>query len=109
MNLKETGNRFLVFFDSELQWKTSIASFHGSATFDNAEKSTTGLCLMSLVALNMKFIMTDTQFAPLNSILLFILNILLANILPAEYSDEYPAGWHLVKKCWLIDNCQVLN
>ena len=45
----------------------------------------------------MKFIMTAIQFAPLNSIL-FILNIMLANILPAEYSDEYPAGWHLVKK-----------
>ena len=44
----------------------------------------------------MKFIMSDIQFAPLNSILLFILNILLANILPAEYSDEYPAGWHFV-------------
>ena len=23
-------------------------------------------------------------------------NILLANFLPAEYSDEYPAGWYLV-------------
>ena len=45
---------------------------------------------MSVVVLNMKFVMTDIQFAPLNSILLFILNILLANILPAEYSDEYP-------------------
>ena len=41
--------------------------------------------------------MTDIQFAPLNSIILFILNILLVNILPAEYSDEYPAGWYLVK------------
>ena len=51
---------------------------------------------MSVVVLNMKFIMTDIQFAPLNSILLFMLNILLANILPAEYSDEYPAGWYLV-------------
>ena len=51
---------------------------------------------MSVVVLNMKFIMTDIQFAPLNSILLFILNILLVNILPAEYSDEYPAGWYLV-------------
>ena len=52
---------------------------------------------MSVVFLNMKFIMTDIQFASLNSIILFILNILLANILPAEYSDEYPAGWYLVK------------
>ena len=40
--------------------------------------------------------MTYIQFAPLNSILSFILNILLANILPAEYLDEYPAGWYLV-------------
>ena len=39
----------------------------------------------------MKSIMTDIQFAPLNSILLFILNIL-----PVEYSDEYPAGWYLI-------------
>ena len=48
--------------------------------------------------LNMKFFMTDIQFAPLNSILLLILNILrmLANILPAEYSNEYPAGWSLL-------------
>ena len=45
--------------------------------------------------LNMKFIMTDIQFTPLNSILLFMLNILLANILPAEYSDEDRAGWYL--------------
>ena len=52
---------------------------------------------MSVVFLNMKFIMTDIQFAPLNSIILFILNIVLANILAAEYSDEYPAGWYLVK------------
>ena len=51
---------------------------------------------MSVVVLNMKFIMTDTQFVPLNSILLFILNIL-----PAEYSDEYPAGWYLVWLCKL--------
>ena len=51
---------------------------------------------MSVVVLNMKFIVTDIQFAPLNSILLFILNILLVNILSAEYSDEYPAGWYLV-------------
>ena len=41
--------------------------------------------------------MTDIQFAPLNSNILFILNILLVNILPAEYSDEYPAGWYLVQ------------
>ena len=53
---------------------------------------------MSVVFLNMKFIMTDIQFAPLNSILLFILNILLTNILPVEYSNEYPAGWYLVEK-----------
>ena len=46
---------------------------------------------MFVVVLNMKFIITDIQFAPLNSILLFILNIL-----PAECSDEYPAGWYLV-------------
>ena len=32
---------------------------------------------MSAVVLNMKFVMTDIQFAPLNSILLFILIILL--------------------------------
>ena len=35
---------------------------------------------MSVAVLNMKFIITDIQFAPLNSILLFILNIL-----PGEY------------------------
>ena len=52
--------------------------------------------------------MTAIQFAPLNSILLFILNIMLANILPAEYSDEYPAGWHLVKNL-VFPKIQALN
>ena len=53
--------------------------------------------------------MTDVQFAPLNSILSFILNILLANILTAKYSDEYLAGWHLVKRAYGTSMSQHLD
>ena len=60
--------------------------------FDNAEKVQYIWFLRSVAVLNEKFIVTDIQFGPLNSISLFILNILLANILPAKYSDAYPAG-----------------
>ena len=46
---------------------------------------------LQIYFLNMNHVLIDSQRTPLNSILLFILNIL-----PAEYSDEYPAGWYLV-------------
>ena len=35
---KKLRRVFWVFFNSELQWETSIAGFYGSVIFDNAEK-----------------------------------------------------------------------
>ena len=43
MHFIETGNRFLSLFNSELQWKTSVASVYSLVIFDKAQKTTIDL------------------------------------------------------------------
>ena len=43
----------------------------------------------------------NALFSGLQVKALFQPNILLANFLPDEYSDQYPAGWYLVEELGL--------
>ena len=61
-----------------------IWNFHSSLTLNNGKLIGYSGSLWYAIVSNM------TQFYH-NAF-----NILLANFLPAEYSDEYPAGWYLV-------------
>ena len=73
-------------------------NFHGSLTLNKGKLLRYSGRLWHSIVSNMTHFYHNALFSGLKVKVLFQQNILLANFLPAEYSDEYPAGWYLVRE-----------